>query len=430
MSRRSLDLLPPDVMSAATANNGDYDVVIAGGGLVGGSLAIALGNLPLRVALIEAVEPDAPEQPSFDDRTIALSHGSCRILRSIGIWDRLMRSDSCWAIHKIHVSEQGRFGTALIDSSEQGVAELGFVIRSRELGQAIWAHLREQGSVELLCPARAEGTQVAAAARAITLRRADGVSEAITRLLIVADGVNSKLRSQVGISADSTDYGQVAVVANVQVDVRKLGHQAYERFTPEGPLALLPGPAGRCTVVMACAAATAAQLCAASDTEFLTRLQTAFGYRLGVLRAVGKRSTYPLSLSVAAELVAERAVLVGSAAHGLHPVAAQGFNLGLRDVAALVDLLREASGPTANRDVGDPQVLAAYQAWRHDDHRNVVQFTDGLIRGFGVDLPVAGQLRGLALTGFDMLPAAKRALARRTMGLGGRMSRLARGLPV
>jgi 2-octaprenyl-6-methoxyphenol hydroxylase len=135
-----------------------------------------------------------------------------------------------------------------------------------------------------------------------------------------------------------------------------------------------------------------------------------------------------LSLSVAAELVAERAVLVGSAAHGLHPVAAQGFNLGLRDVAALAELLSDATASGAAADVGDPELLTAYSAWRRDDHRKVVQFTDGLIRGFGVAAPVAGQLRGLALTGFDMLPAAKRALARQTMGLGGRMSRLARGL--
>ncbi len=423
-------LRPADAMSATAAKPADYDVVIAGGGLVGGSLAIALGALPLRVALVEAIEPDAPEQPSFDDRTIALSHGSCRILRSTGIWDRLMRSQSCWAIHKIHVSEQGRFGTALIDSGEQGVAELGFVIRSRELGQAIWAHLREQGTVDLLCPAQAQATRVTGTFRTSTLRLADSPREVTSRLLVAADGVNSKLRQLVGISADSTDYGQVAVVANVQVDARKLGHQAYERFTPEGPLALLPGPEGRCTVVMACTAATAAQICAASDKEFLTRLQSAFGYRLGVLRAAGKRSTYPLSLTVAEELIAERAVLVGSAAHGLHPVAAQGFNLGLRDVAALADLLDEASACSAEPDAGDPELLAAYQAWRCDDHRKVVQFTDGLIRGFGVDLPVAGQLRGLALTGFDMLPGAKRALARQTMGLSGRMSRLARGLPV
>jgi 2-octaprenyl-6-methoxyphenol hydroxylase len=424
-------------MPSATQAATDFDVVIAGGGLVGGSLALALSGLPVRVALVEPVAPESPEQPSFDDRSIALSHGSCRILQSLGIWDRLVSSASIWPIRQIHISEQGRFGTALIDCDEQGVPELGFVIKSRDLGNALWQHLRDATDVELLCPARVSATEMLGPKRMIDLTGANEPRRISSALLVVADGARSELRGQLGIAVEHSDYAQTAIVASVSVDSPSKTNVAFERFTPEGPLAILPGPAGRCTIVMARTSATAAAALESTDNEFLQLLQTAFGYRLGIFANLGPRNAYPLSLSAAAELTAERAVLVGNAAHGLHPVAAQGFNLGLRDVACLAELI--ADGLNRNKhagisrdvyDSGTADLLNAYCEWRESDHDKVVRFTDSLIRGFGPAPDLIASTRGLALAGFDIAPGAKKILAHQTMGLGGRLSRLARGLPL
>jgi 2-octaprenyl-6-methoxyphenol hydroxylase len=409
----------------------DYDVVIAGGGLVGGSLALALAQLSCRTALVEAVLPDSESQPSFDDRTIALSYGSCRILSALGLWEYLQQQDSIWAIHKIHVSEQKRFGTALIDSAEQGVPQLGYVIKSRDLGAAIWQRLRDLNNVDLFCPGTVTATDCSPHARSIDLDSAANPAALAAKLLVVADGARSRLRDALQISAEHRDYEQVAIVANIQVDKRKAGHVAYERFTAAGPIAMLPGPQGQYTVVMARRAEAAPQVLDLSSDDFLSLAQDDFGYRLGRLSRVGNRSSYPLGLTTADALSAERAVLIGNAAHGLHPVAAQGFNLGLRDVACLAELIADGCAEQgAGFDPGAANLLASYKAWRGDDQRKVVRFTDSLIRGFGAEDPGLAVGRGLALASFDMLPGAKRMLAHQTMGLSGHLSRLARGMPL
>lgn len=409
----------------------EFDVLIAGGGLVGGSLAIALAQTNCRVGLIEAVPPDSLAQPSFDDRTIALSRGSQRILESLDLWPLLQ--ERVWAIEQIHVSEQGRFGTAMIDASEQGLEALGFVINSRLLGQMLWQRLNELSAIRVFCPAQAGLGKVADREsgewRSVSVQAADQHHELRTRLLVVADGARSSLRSALGIAADDRDYDQVAVVANIEVDARYVGHVAYERFTSAGPLAILPGKAGHYTMVLACHADEAQLVLAMDDSALLERVQAAFGYRLGRFRRVGKRQPYPLSLVTAQSVVADRAVLIGNAANGLHPVAAQGFNLGLRDVASLAELIADRSRNTAGSvDPGSPDLLAAYADWRQGDQARVVRFTDGLIRFFGVDVKPVSVGRGLGLAAFDLLPGAKRELARQTMGLAGRLSRLARGL--
>ncbi len=413
-------------MINSVQTSSDYDVVIAGGGLVGGSLALALSGSGLRVALVEAVPPDSDAQPSFDDRTIALSHGSCAVLRQLGLWPAI--ADSVFPIRKIHVSEQGRFGTALIDADEQGIAELGYVIRGRDLGRALWARIDALADIEVYCPAQVSATTLVddqpgvriAALADETLR---------TRLLVVADGARSALRAALGVGSSEHAYGQTAVVANVQVDPRRAAHTAYERFTPQGPLALLPGQDGRYTVVLARADDEAQTCLQMSDAEFLQRVQQSIGFRLGRLKKLGRRVAYPLSLVQTDALTAARAVVIGNAAHGLHPVAGQGFNLGLRDAASLAEVL--VAGHRSEHQSFDPgadAVLQAYADWRREDQRNVVAFTDGLIRLFGRSGQTLGVARGLGMALFDTLPVAKRALARRTMGLSGRMTRLARGL--
>jgi 2-octaprenyl-6-methoxyphenol hydroxylase len=411
----------------------EFDVLIAGGGLVGGSLAIALAQTPCRVGLVEAVPPDSHAQPSFDDRTIALSRGSQRILESLGLWPLLQ--NSVWPIERIHVSEQRRFGTAVIDAVGQGIPELGCVINSRLLGQALWQMLAQLPSVRTYCPAQAVlGDAIASepgAWRTVRLHAGEQLQTLRTRLLVVADGARSPLRSALGIAADDRDYGQVAVVANIEVDARYVGHTAYERFTPAGPLAILPGRAGHYTMVLACGKDAAPAVMAMENAALLDHVQAAFGYRLGRFRQIGKRHAYPLSLVAADSIVTDRAVLIGNAAHGLHPIAGQGFNLGLRDVASLAELITDhCRGAPANIDPGRSDLLTAYAEWRQADQARVVSFTDGLIRLFGIDAAPVAIGRGLGLAAFDIAPGAKQELARQTMGLAGRLSRLARGRPL
>ncbi len=405
---------------------GDFDVLIAGGGLVGGSLAIALAGTSCRVGLVEAIPPDSDAQPSFDDRTIALSRGSYRILNELGIWPLI--ADSVWPIHKIHISEQKRFGTAMIDADEQGIPELGFVIKSHQLGQALWQKLRSLPGVTTFCPARVTATEIEAGRRTVTLT-GETVESLSTQLLVVADGARSELRGALGIKASDRDYGQVAVVANIQVAPERAGCVAYERFTPEGPVAILPGRDGLYTVVLARTSESAPTVMSMSDEEILDLVQSAFGFRLGRFMRIGQRFAYPLHLVTADSIVAERAVVIGNAANGLHPVAAQGFNLGLRDVASLGEVIADGYGmKAATFDPGAADVLTSYCDWRRSDQRKVVGFTDGLIRMFGIPGAPASIGRGLGLAAFDMLPGAKQELARQTMGLSGRLSRLARGL--
>jgi 2-octaprenyl-6-methoxyphenol hydroxylase len=409
------------------AQQTEFDVVIAGGGLVGGSLAIALAATGRRIALIEAVPPDSAAQPSFDDRTIALSQGSHRILNTLGVWPLI--ADTVWPIHKIHVSEQRRLGTAVIDAAEQGIPELGFVIKSRELGKALWRKVAKLPAIETLCPARVTSTRVEQDCRYVTVELDGESRELSTRLLVVADGARSGLRASLGIEASDRDYDQVAVVANIQVSEKYAGNVAYERFTPEGPLAVLPGKDGLYTVVLARNSDTAPAVMAMEDAALLELVQSAFGFRLGRFSRIGERFAYPLHLVTADSITSERAVIIGNAAHGLHPVAAQGFNLGLRDVASLAEILAAGyRASDADFDPGIAGVIDEYVDWRRADQRKVVQFTDGLIRLFGVPGKSVSISRGLGLVAFDILPGAKQELARHTMGVAGRLSRLARGL--
>lgn len=403
-----------------------FDVLVCGGGMVGASLAAALAPLALRVGLVEAVPFGSPGQPSFDERTIALSRSGCRILAGVGAWDAV--APHARPIRTIHVSERGRFGTAVISAAEQGVPELGHVVASRALGAALWERVARAPNVELLCPATAAAPAPGAEGVTVRVAAAGAEREAVARLLVVADGARSALRAALGIAARERSYDQVAIVGNVAVAGAPDPCTAWERFTPEGPLALLPWVDGRYAFVMALRPDRAQAAMALDDAAFLAGLQAAFGARLGRFERLGRRTAYPLSLVRAERVTASRAVLVGNAAHGLHPVAGQGYNLGLRDVAALAELVADAV--RAGEDPGSRAVAERYAAWRRADQRNVVAFTDGLVRLFGVPLPAAGTARGLGLALFDALPGAKRALARHAMGMGGRLTRLARGLPL
>jgi 2-octaprenyl-6-methoxyphenol hydroxylase len=407
-------------------NTTDYDILIIGGGMVGASLGVALAPLPLRVGLIEAVEFESNAQPSYDDRTVALSYGSRRIFESLNIWERLGAS-AATPIQRIHISDRGHFGFTRLDAAEAGVAALGYVIENRALGQALKPALAATSNLTLLCPATVEDVVFAADAASVTLRRAGQPATLSARLVVAADGGRSLVRDKAGIAARRTEYHQTALVTNVTPE-RPHQNVAYERFTNSGPLAFLPMSENRCAVVWSLPVDQVETLLALDAAQFLAALQERFGMRLGRFLKVGKRSAYPLALTKVSEYIRPRLVLIGNAAHTVHPVAGQGFNLGLRDVAALAQVLSEAQ--RAGCDLGEHAVLENYAAWRQRDNLVISTFTDGLVRIFSNDLPPLSLLRNLGLVSVDLFPPAKRALLRLSMGLAGRLPRLARGLPL
>ncbi|MCE7896843.1 MAG: 2-octaprenyl-6-methoxyphenyl hydroxylase [Gammaproteobacteria bacterium PRO8] len=335
-------------MSAAA----EFDVVISGGGLVGASLACALAALPLRVALVEAVPVASAAQPSFDDRTIALSRSSRIILDGIGAWGEVAALAT--PIRRIHVSERGRFGSAIISAEQQGVDTLGHVVASRDLGAALWARLGAAPGVEVFCPGSLQSPTVEQAHISTTLDAARSGGQLRARLLVVADGARSSLRQALGIAATERSYEQTAVVGNVAIAGAPSASTAYERFSAEGPLALLPFRDGRYVFVLARPPAAAVAALALDDAAFLRLLQDGFGHRLGDFVQLGRRSAYPLSLVQAQDITAPRAAVIGNAAQGLHPVAGQGYNLGLRDVATLAEVVADAvrSGLSIQVDAG------------------------------------------------------------------------------
>jgi 2-octaprenyl-6-methoxyphenol hydroxylase len=397
-----------------------FDVAIVGGGMVGASLAVALRPLNMRVALIESVPIQSDAQPSFDDRTTALSNGSRRILESMGAWEAL--AGDAAPIRRIHVSDQGRFGFARIDARQEGVAALGYVAANRALGGVLWRELQSTRNVELLCPARVDHVATSSDHVDVRVNLQDGERRLQARLLVAADGAQSSIRQHAGIAATSWDYGQTAIITNVATQ-RFHDHVAYERFTATGPLAMLPLVDGRCTVVWTLAPELAASTLALGDQAFLEALQEKFGFRLGRLTRVGRRHSYPLALTRADERIGERVVIIGNAAQGLHPIAGQGFNLGLRDVAALAEGIADARD-----DPGDPEALQRYDEWRRADRRSIIAFTDGLVRLFGSPLGPVKALRDMGLLLFDVLPPAKSALALLSMGVAGRLPKLSRGV--
>jgi 2-octaprenyl-6-methoxyphenol hydroxylase len=401
----------------------EVDVAIVGGGMVGASLAAALAGSGRRLLLIESVPFGTATQPSFDERTTALGNVSRRIFEGLAVWNRI--APEAAAIRAIHVSEAGRFGFARLTAAEQGIEAFGYVVPNRSIGAALWGQLRAAADLTVQAPARIEDLDITPErARFTVVDRSGQVVPVDTRLLVAADGAHSQVRAAAGIAANVVDYEQVAVVANVRADRAHEG-QAYERFTGSGPLAVLPRHDGGLAIIWACRPQRAQELLALDERGFLAQLQAQFGWRAGRFVRAGPRGCYPLKLTRAAVGVATRTVLIGNAAQALHPVAGQGFNLGLRDAAMLAELIAGTDG-----DAGAPATLRQFIEWRARDRRGVVQFTDGLIRLFGAARPGAALLRNLGLLLFDLTPPAKDALARVSAGFGGPTPRLARGLPL
>jgi 2-octaprenyl-6-methoxyphenol hydroxylase len=402
------------------------DVLIVGGGLVGSLLANALRQLRLRVTMIEAREPRRLEQPSFDGRATALANGSRRVLEGLGLWPAVRRSAE--PIASIHIGERGRFGAARILAAEEDVEALGYTVENRVLGDALWTPLLEDPGFTCLAPAELVDFSADAEGVEALARDAAGETRVRARLLVAADGARSTVRRALGIGSREDDYGQAAVIVNIATELPHAG-RAFERFTANGPIAFLPLTEDRVAVVWTLASPAAADVMALDDAAFRDALQAAFGYRLGRIERVGRRAMHPLWRLRSEELTRERTVLIGNAAISLHPVAGQGFNLALRDTATLAEVMAdEMAARGASADIGSDPVLRRYREWRRDDQRKVAGFTHGLVRLFGQSLPGLGTLRGFGLVAFDLLPGAKSALARHTMGMAGRLPRLARHL--
>jgi len=413
-------------MSAAGTT--EVDIAIVGGGMVGASLALALAGTQRRVLLVEAVVPDSDWQPSFDERTTALGNGSRRVFETLGVWPHLAAHAA--PVREIRVSDAGHAGAARLSASGQGLEALGYVVPNRAIGRALWQQLAAQPALAICNPAQVTQLRLdREAARLLIGATAAGgggggaVEHVTARVVVAADGAQSLVRAAAGIGAELEDYEQVAVVVHVATDLPAAGI-AYERFTPTGPLAVLPLADGRYTVVWTLSPQRARDVCALDDASFAVALQAYFGWRIGRILRVGARAAYPLRLSRAERMVGERAVLVGNAAQALHPVAGQGFNLGLRDAALLAEILAAAPDP------GAAAVLEDYERRRESDRRGMIGFTDGLVRLFASGRPGVAAARNLGLALFDLAPGAKRALSRVSWGFGDEAPRLLRGLPV
>lgn len=392
-----------------------YDVVLAGGGLVGAALAVGLARNGRRVAVLEAAERSANQQPSYDDRTLVINAASLNILAGLDLLpDELERMP----VRNIRISRAGGFGRLNLHAADYQRERFGAVIVARELGNVMLAALENMDLITQLCPARLETFSIEG--DQVHIRLGDG-NQLQTRLLVGSDGTGSMVRQIAAIPSQRYDYRQSAMIFNVQADSAPRD-TAWERFTPSGPLALLPQPANRLGVVWIDRSQAIDQAMEWNDATLLTRLQARLPRGVGELSRPGRRARYPLVRQQTSHPVAERVAVVGNAANSVHPVSAQGFNLGLRDVAALIETL------AGHDDPGAAPVLADYAAARRLDHAETVRYTDTLARAFTNPSLLARLGTGLGLAAHAASPALGRRLVHAAMGFRDPVTRLARGL--
>ena len=389
-----------------------FNLAIVGGGLVGASLALALQagarERGWKIVLIEPFAPGDTYQPSYDARSSALSFGARRIYERLGLWQQITQRAE--PILHIQVSDRGRFGAARLSAIEEGVPALGYVVENAWLGQCLWQALDPE-VISWRVPAEVRSMQAVAGGYRLSL---SDETELECDLAVLADGGRSSLREQLGVSVHQRPYDQSALIANISPSEAH-GGQAFERFTEHGPMALLPLPDNRCALVWTRTGDDTQRLAALDERGFLSELQDVFGYRLGRLCQVGARHVYPLALIEADEQVRSHLVVLGNAAHSLHPIAGQGFNLSLRDADALARTLLES-----DQAPGELATLQRYRARQQLDQQLTVGFSDKVTRLFGSTASAVTTGRNLGLLGLDLLPPAKRWFARQAMGLGTR----------
>lgn len=397
-------------------------VIIVGGGMVGLSLALMLAKSNIAVKLLEAVkypnfddENVAPYHSSFDARNTALSRRSVQIYQKLGLWEALQQHAT--PILQVHITEQGSFGKARLVAEQEKVESFGQVIENAWLGRVLLTQVRQQPLIELIDGVQVTSlTQDADQVQIEAMRNGEYIHSLKSKLVIAADGRDSFCRQAIGVGVDEHDYDQVAIVTTVQTSKP---HQqvGFERFSALGPLALLPLPGEyRRSVVWPVKKGTEAEwLGEENDQHFLDALQETYGDRAGKFEKTGKRFSYPLAQVLAHKQAVGRVVLMGNAAHTIHPVAGQGFNLCLRDADVLVRFLMEQL--SKSDDIGAPENLLAYEQSRLKDQQRVIKFCDSVVRGFSNQNPILKLLRNTGLIAFDVIPGVKPLVANYAMGL-------------
>ncbi|HAU4891124.1 TPA: FAD-dependent 2-octaprenylphenol hydroxylase [Aeromonas hydrophila] len=399
----------------------NVDVVIVGGGMVGLGLAAALKGSALKVAVVEGQLPESALDEAPDNRVSALSLASQRILQQVGAW-RGIEARRLQPYGQMEVWEQDSFGRIAFDAASLRQPELGHIVENRVIQLALLEAILDGDNIQLLSPARASSLQSGEAGSLLLLEDGSALS---AKLVVAADGAHSWVRRQADIPLTSWDYGHHALVATVRCAEP---HEAVARqiFTPEGPLAFLPlWQPDLCSIVWSVPAARAEALCQCDEEQFNRQLTTAFDGRLGLCKVEGARSAIPLTARYARDFARERLVLVGDAAHTIHPLAGQGVNLGLLDAAALAEqILRNQA---AGKDIGRLANLRGYERWRKSEAASMLAAMEGLKRLFAGANPLKKLVRGAGLCAFDLLTPLKQSVIRAAMGLEGELPALAKG---
>ncbi len=399
-----------------------HDVLIVGGGLVGASLAIALDRLGLDVALVEAAPPGALPAV-FDQRNLSFAEATVNALRALDVLPRLRAPTG--PIASIHISRDGDFGRVLLKAADYGRAAFGQVVVARDFGDALASKLDDLPRLVRYRPARFLGfvEDTDGDVRRARIADADGERLIAAKLVVAADGAASAVRDALGIAVERHDYRQTLFVARVRA-ARPPDGTAWERLGDHGPTAVLPRGDGHYGVIHGVASDEADAVAALDDAAYLQRLQRAFGWRAGRLLATGPRSAYPIMRALAQRIVAPRAVLIGNAAQSLHPIGAQGFNLGLRDALTLVECIE--AGRARGEDVGSAPMLAHYAQRRRDDRKRTIAFSDGLARLTSNASPLVSPLRSIGLFALENDAALRAMLVGGAMGYRGDVPQLCR----
>ncbi len=377
--------------------------------MAGATLALALNaycQKPLSIAVVEPFLAQHDEHPGYDSRSIALSYGTVALLKEMQLWSAI--EPYAVAIKHIHVSDRGHTGMTDMDADELAIDALGYVVELADTGRVYHQKLSQADNIDFLCPASV--ASVERDAESVTLLLSSGESIQAP-LLVAADGTQSVCCDAIGLKQAEQDFEQVAVIANVTAEQAHLGC-AFERFTKSGPLALLPMSEGRLSLVWCLSPDTAKHVLSLSDSEFLIELQKAFGWRLGRLTHTGARASYPLLLRTRDQFISHRVAVIGNAAQTLHPIAGQGFNLGIRDVATLAQEVAKAE-----QDIGEYQLLSRYAKRRNQDRAQTISLTAGLVHLFSNDYLAMRVGRNLGLMLMDNVSLVRAPLLRRTMGL-------------
>ncbi|HEY9132517.1 MAG TPA: 2-octaprenyl-6-methoxyphenyl hydroxylase [Dyella sp.] len=398
----------------ATDSPTSVPVLIVGGGLVGASLAIALDAAGCAATLVEAAAPRADAQPSYDERNLALARATVNGLSAIGVWQHI--AERATPIRHIHVSRGGEFGSVRLDAERQGVDALGWTLPARELGAGLLRRLDECHRLTRLAPAKLMALESCADGWIAEIESPAGRQRIKAALVVGADGTQSFVRERIGIAAETYDYAQTLFVCTVTPE-RDHAQRAFERFTDDGPIALLPLSERRCGLVLTVSAEEADAVASMDDDAYIALAQRRFGWRLGRLSRPGRRFPYAIQRVAAERLIAPRAVLVGNAAQTVHPIGAQGFNLGLRDALTLAELIAQTNDP------GDPALLRDYAERRAEDREGTMAMSHGLVRLACLPQPLLGPLRSLAMLAYDRVPPLQTLLARHGMGFRGKPPR-------